>query len=279
MRENGPFDEPTFCYAQGNAFLQGGNQHQAALQFERVRALEPQNVQASVNLAQIYYFNRLPHKTLEVINELRSKGGELAINHTNAVELLAFETASHLSFGDSKSAEAAVSSSLAKWPGDTDLLAAATKVFMDFGSYTNAMNTIEQQLRLHPNDPRALFYKGNACLQMNDFQHAIEPLTIVMNQETNNFSKAHYLAQFMRAKAYLGMGKLNESKADYEILSKALPKEFPVYFDLGEIAYRQNDSRAAVQYYELYKANAPTNFTDELKLANSRLQELKQGSP
>jgi tetratricopeptide (TPR) repeat protein len=97
--------------------------------------------------------------------------------------------------------------------------------------------------------------------------------------ETNNFSKAHYLAQFMRAKAYLGQQKLDLAKADYEVLHQALPKEFPVYFDLGNIAYREKDTNAAIRNYELYKANAPTNLTTELELVNTRLAELKHGSP
>jgi tetratricopeptide (TPR) repeat protein len=279
MRENGPFDEPTFCMAQGNAFLQGVNQHQAALEFERVRVLEPENLIARLNLAQIYFFNRIPDAALKVIDEIHSKGDALGINHTNAIQLLGIEIAAHLAKGDVKSAEASVQAALNKSPRDADLLATATKVYIDFGRYTNALNTTEQQLQIRPDDPAALFYKGNACLQLNLLAEAIGPLTKVLEMETNNFSKAHYLAQFMRAKAYLGLGKLKEAKQDYEILRTALPKEFPVYFDLGEIAYRERDTNAAVQYYMLYLLNAPTNLVDDLKKVHTRLAELKHGSP
>ncbi len=279
MRENGPFDEPVFCYAQGNAFLQGGNSHQAALQFERVRALDPENVPAQVSLAQIYFFNRLPQEALQVIQGIHTKTDTAAMDHTNVVQVLALETAAHLAQGDLKAAQLTVQDALNKQPRDHDVLAAATKVYMDFAYYTNALGLIDQQLQIRPDDAGALFNKGNACLQLNDFASAITSLTRLLEMETNNFSKAHYLAQFMRAKAYLGQGKLNEAKADYETLSKALPKEFPVYFDLGEIAYREKDSKAALQYYQLYKANAPTNETDDLKLVNTRLAELKQSSP
>jgi tetratricopeptide (TPR) repeat protein len=201
------------------------------------------------------------------------------MNHTNAVQLLAIESAAHLAKGDVTGAEAAVRAALKRSPRDHDLLAAATKVYMDFGRYTNALDTIEQQLQVVPDDPSALFYKGNACLQLNAFAEAIEPLTRVLEMETNNFSKAHYLAQFMRAKAYLGQEKLKQAKEDYEALRTALPKEFPVYYDLGEIAYRQKDTNAAIQNYQMYLANAPTNYTDELKFVTTRLAELKQGSP
>ena len=279
MRENGPFDEPTFCFAQGTAFLQGGNHHQAALQFERVRALEPNDLDARLRLAQIYFFNHLPDQALQVIQEIHANAGSAGLNHTNAVELLATETGAHLHKGDVQGAEAAVRAATGKSPLDADLLSAATKVYIDFGQYTNALQTIDQQLKLRPDDAGALFYKGNACLQLNRFDEAIEPLTKLLAMETNNFSKAHYLAQFMRAKAYLGQGKLAEAKLDYETLSKALPKEYPVYFDLAEIAYREKETNAAVQYYKMYKVNAPTNYTEDLKVVGERLEELTHGSP
>jgi tetratricopeptide (TPR) repeat protein len=276
MRDYGPFDEPAFCFAQGNAFLQGGNNHQAALEFERVRTLEPENLAARLNLAQIYFFGHLPASALKVIEEIHSKGDASGMNHTNTVQLLGIETAAHLAQGELKEAEATVHAALAKAPQDPDLLTTASKVFLDFGCYTNALKTIDQQLRLRPEDPAALFYKGNACLQLGAFAEAIPPLSKLLQMETNNFSKAHYLAQFMRAKAYLGEHQLPEAKADYEVLRQALPSEFPVYFDLGEIAYREKDTNAAIHNYELYKANAPTNYTEDLKLVNTRLAELKQ---
>jgi tetratricopeptide (TPR) repeat protein len=280
MRENGPFDEPTFCYAQGNALWQGGNDHQAALQFERVRALEPDNLPARLALAQIYFARRLPDATLQVITEIHANVAPSTLhNPTNAVQLLGLETSVYLAKGEIAGAERAVEAALATAPNDPELLATASKVYLDFGYYTNALRTIDRQLQVRPEDPGALFYKGNACLQLNLFAEAIEPLTKVLQMETNNFSKAHYLAQFMRAKAYLGLHQLEQAQADYEILSKALPKEFPVYFDLGEIAYRRKDTNSAIHQYELYKANAPTNLTPDLEMVNTRLAELKRGSP
>ena len=279
MRESGPFDEPAFCYAQGNAFLQGGNSHQAALQFERVRVLQPENLSAQMSLARIYFFNRMPDQALEVARAIHMQADTLGLDHTNRVELLAIETAAHLSKNETQAAQQVVRDELSKTPGDHDLMAAATKVYMDYGSYSNALGVIDEQLKSQPDDAGALFYKGNACLQLHDYSQAIAPLTTLLGMETNNFSKAHYLAQFMRAKAYLGLGELQQAKADYETLRAALPKEFPVYFDLGEIAYREKDSKDAVHYYELYKTYAPTNESDELKLVNARLDELRQGSP
>jgi tetratricopeptide (TPR) repeat protein len=96
--------------------------------------------------------------------------------------------------------------------------------------------------------------------------------------ETNANSTLSHLARFMRARAYLGSDRLPEAQADYEVLAKALPNEFPVYFDLGEIAFRKKDTSAAIRHYETYLKYAPTNFVDDIKVASARLNELR-GSP
>src|SRR5262249_18552531 len=103
--------------------------------------------------------------------------------------------------------------------------------------------------------------------------------TRVVDMETNNPSKPQYLALFMRAKAYLNTDKLDEAQRDYEALKQALPTEFPVDYDLGEIAFRRNDSKAAIEHYQHYLANAPTNLVDDIKFVNQRLKKLKQPAP
>jgi tetratricopeptide (TPR) repeat protein len=101
----------------------------------------------------------------------------------------------------------------------------------------------------------------------------------VLQSETNDTSKVRYLALFMRGKAYLNTDRLDEAQRDYEVLQKALPTEYPVNYDLGEIAYRRKDTKMAVEQYRRYLANAPTNLTEDIRFVNDRLQKLKQTSP
>ncbi|HYG35201.1 MAG TPA: tetratricopeptide repeat protein, partial [Clostridia bacterium] len=232
-----------------------------------------------LSLAQIYMMRRMPERALQVLSEIRAKSQLLQLNRTNEMQLLWVETAAHLARSDLAGAENSIKAALQRFPADEDVLSVATKVYMDFGHYSNALTTIDQQLKIRPNNEGALFYKGNACLQLNEFGPAIDALTRLLNLETNTTSTVRQLSLFMRARAYMGSDRLDLAQKDYEILAQALPNEFPVYYDLGEIAYRKKDTRAAIRNYELYLKNAPTNFVDDIKLVNTRLQELKAGAP
>jgi tetratricopeptide (TPR) repeat protein len=279
MRENGPFDEPSFCYAQGWAFLQGGNYRQAAEEFARIMTLAPENLPSRLLLAQIYTSVRMPDEALRIVQDLRASPATFGLCRTNEAQLLAVEAAANLAKSDEKGAGDVVDKALKRYPGEEGLLATATKVYIDFGLYSNALVMIDKHLKIKPDNQEALINKGNAYLQLKAFSQAIAPLTQLIAMETNNFSRMHFVALFMRAKAYLNSDKLDEAQRDYDVLQKALPNEFPVYYDLGEIAYRRNESKAAIEHYQHYLATAPTNFTDDIKFVSERLKKLKQGSP
>ncbi|HOX56315.1 MAG TPA: tetratricopeptide repeat protein [Candidatus Paceibacterota bacterium] len=273
MGDNGPFDEPNFCFEQGRVFVNNNLYRQAAAQFDRVRVLGPENLIARIWLAQLYVISQLPGEALKLIERIRAQPDLLDAARTNRTELLYVETSAHLAQGDLRGAEATVQSALAKYPNDTNVLATATQVFMNSGRYSNALNIIEQELKFAPTNMNALVNKGYACIQVGAFEQAIPPLTKVLTMDTNNYS-----ALLNRAIASLRADQLEPARRDYEVLQKAFPTAFQIYFGLGEIAWRMRDTNAAVRYYQLYLVNAPTNIA-EAKLVSARLEELKPGSP
>jgi tetratricopeptide (TPR) repeat protein len=297
LAENGPFDEPNFCYEQGHVFV-GSNLHrQAAAQFDRVITLAPENLVARLWLSQLYVISGMPNQALKLLDQIRSRPDLLQAARTNRTELLFVEASAHLAQDDLRSAEAAVQATLRQYPTDEGLLAAATRVYMKYGRYfddllaaragsdtstyaymkygcySNALTTIEQQLVISPANTNALVDKGYACIQVGAFEQAIPPLTKALAMDTSNYS-----ALLNRAIAFLRGDKLEAAQRDYEVLQKAFPTAFQIYYGLAEIAWRRKDTNAAIQYYQLYQANAPTNTT-EAKLVSARLKELKPGSP
>ena len=114
-------------------------------------------------------------------------------------------------------------------------------------------------------------------MQMGKFQEAIGPLNRVL--ETANLSpELSHRARLNRAIACLQLGQLADAQKDYVELQKIYTNSFQVLYGLGEIAYRNKDSKSAVEYYERYlnaMSNAPSS--DEIVLVKSRLQELKPG--
>jgi tetratricopeptide (TPR) repeat protein len=271
--ENGPFDEPNFCYEQGREFVRNNLYRQAAAQFDRVKTLAPENLVARIWLTQLYVVSHMPADALKLVDQIHAQPSLLEAARTNRTELLFVEASAHLAQNDSRGAEAVVQAALAQYPGDAGLLATATQVYMRYGRYSNALTTIEQELKIAPTNMNALVNKGYTCIQVGAFDQAIPPLTQVLAMETNNYS-----ALLNRAIAGLRANKLEAAQRDYELLQKAFPTAHQIYYGLAEIAWRKKDTNAAIRSYQLYLANAQTN-TAEAKLVSERLKQLKSGSP
>ena len=67
--------------------------------------------------------------------------------------------------------------------------------------------------------------------------------------------------------------KLDAARADYLQLQTSYTNSFQVAFGLAEIAWRKHTTNEAIQNYQLYLANAPTNSA-EFKTARERLTQL-----
>jgi tetratricopeptide (TPR) repeat protein len=270
--ENGPFDEPNFCFEQGRVFVRNTLYRQAAAEFDRVKTLAPEDLVARIWLTQLYVVSLMPDKALQLVEEIRAQPALLNAGRTNRTELLFVETSAHLAKDDLRGAEAAVQSAMAQYPNDAEVLATATQVYMKYGRYSNALTTIEQELKLAPTNMNALVNKGYACIQAGAFEGAIPPLTQVLAMDTNN-----YAALLNRAIASLRANQLDGAQRDYELLHKAFPTAYQIYYGLGEIAWRKKDTNAAIRNYQLYLVNAQTN-TAEAKVIAGRLKDLKSGS-
>jgi tetratricopeptide (TPR) repeat protein len=274
MGENGPFDEPRFCFEEGRIFSRSSLYRQAASQFERVKMLEPDALPARLNLSQLYVIARMPDEALRILDEIHTH----PVPRTNQTDLLSIEVSARLAAQDFVGATNAVQIALDKFPSDEDLLAATAPIFMNYGLYTNALELIDKQLKLSPDNLFALLNKGYACIHLAAYQDAIPPLTRLIKLDTNSLSDLHRTALLNRAIAHLRLSHWDESKRDYESLQKVQPSDTRIFYGLGEIAYRNGDTNSALRNYNLYLASAPKGSA-EAKTVTDRVKELKGGSP
>ena len=278
LTENGPFDEPRICYDQGILFMRNSLYRQAANLFDRVRFLEPENLATRVWLAQVSVMNRMADDALRVVQEIRAHPELVPIAKTNEPAVMFVEASAYLVRDDTEGAQACVERSLGKYGEDAGLLATATKVYMDFQRFSNAVPLLDRQLKQKPDDPRLVLNKGFALLQLDEFDRAIAAFNRSLQLETNLTSEVHETALLDRSIAYVRSGNLDDSQRDLELLEKAHPEAYAVKYWLGEIFYRKSDTNAAIRCYQLYLSKAPTN-THEASIVNKRLKELKPGYP
>jgi hypothetical protein len=272
LRDNGPYDEPTCCYRLGAFYLGAApapHVRQAAAAFARVVALAPSDLDARLRLGQLFVDNNMADEALKLIGEVRGAPERFGLSRTNEAPVLLVEMSAYLAKKDTQGAEAVKQRAVSKYPGDEEMLAAAASVFVRNGLYSNALQTLDQQLQISPDDPAILYMKAYTCLYLKAFDQATAAFTKVLETQTNNYG-----ALRGRAGAYLSNSQWDAARRDYEALIKLNPTDSLAHYGIGEAAYKQNDTNSAIKEYELFLARAPTN-TVEARTIAARVKDLK----
>ena len=274
LNANGPFDEPSFCLAEGILMAaQNGFFRQAVVPFARVRQLAPDNLEARLWLGQIYMMSRLPDRALEALHDPLEQPERFSITRANQAQLNVIAAGVYLQKNEIARGTHLFESEIALHPNDENLLTYVVQTYLSYGLFTNALTVIDRKLRLAPDDAAWIFNRGYISIQCKAYDDAFDAFTRVLAIQTNNTS-----ALFNRALAGLDGGKLDAARADYRTLQLSLTNSFQVAYGLGEIAWRQHDTNEAIRNYKLYLANADTN-TSEATNIMQRLRELKGHSP
>ena len=107
LNANGPFDEPSFCFETGIIFMQNSYldqplplNRQAVAPFDRVRELEPDNLDARLWLGQIYVMSRLPDRALDALRDPLEHPERFSLAKTNKTRLNIIAAAAYFQKND-----------------------------------------------------------------------------------------------------------------------------------------------------------------------------------
>lgn len=270
MRDNGPFDEPSFCYYLGLTFIQNGLLRQGGQQLDRVKALAPGDLSSRVILASLFRSWEMPDQALALAAEIRAEPRLQPLRGINEAAVVFLEADAYLDQTNLVKAASLIRSLLAAHPNDVELVNRAALSYAEHRRYADAFRLIDHQLQLTPDDVSALATKGYLCIRAGDFTNAIPPLTRALSL-TNS-----YQVVFNRAIANLKTDQLGAAEADYQRVLAAFPNARQVYFGLGEIAFRRKDAKAAARYYHGYLSNSVPD-TAEARFVAARLAALELG--
>lgn len=149
LLEDGPVDGPQLAYRLGLIYVRGALFRQALTEFQRVRALLPNDPQA-----------QLWEGSMEAM--VRFGLGDVATAESQALDL-------HK-----------------RYPKDDNVLETLTQIYLHTNRFTNALATVDEQLQLDPNNARALLNKAAICIQLKDYERAIPPLNTLLAQQPEN---------------------------------------------------------------------------------------------
>jgi len=271
QRLNGPFDEPRFCMQWGENYALSDPPfiRLAAHQFLRVLTLEPGNLEAAVWLANMYLKWHLPDRTLEVVRNMRQQNNAPALSLANQHELERLEAWAYTFKTNVPQAIAILQNAQRRDPGEPSLPETLAQIYLQSADFTNSLAALDQQLKLDPNNMKALFNHGALCIQLKRYPQAVVSLSRVLESEPKNEP-----ARLNRAIANLQDGRLDDAEKDYDTLLKLMPDYYRAYYGLGEIARQRKDSAAAIRNFEQYMKFAPPN-TSETKKVSALLNEMR----
>jgi tetratricopeptide (TPR) repeat protein len=147
---------------------------------------------------------------------------------------------------------------------------------------TNAVSAMDRLLQLQPTNAVAWFTAGNLVYKTGNFERSAQDFSKVLelNKEGNKAALINramvYLLDGLRQTNELRKTKFNLAKADYSAYKTRYEPDYRVYFGLGEIAYMEQDWKAARENYENYLEYGDPAPEAEKKKVRERLQELKK---
>lgn len=234
LLEDGLFDHPQLSYHQALLYMQSAYFRQALDEFRRLRTLRP----GDENL-QVW------EQTALALD--RFAGGDVAGAEKQLLELRA------------------------RHPRRLNVLEALRQVYQATDRPTNALETLQAQLAVEPDNESVLLNLAALHIQMKDYAGALPPLNKLLAKNPRNAA-----ALLNRAIAQLQAGRLDEARQDYEALRALVPESYAVYYGLGEIAWRKQDKAAALRHFETYlKYGIPGS--EEYKAVAERVRQLKSG--
>ena len=270
---NGPVDEPNIAFIAAQVFAAGRSFRQAAQWVARAAQLVPDSVDLQIALSEMLVHAGYPAKALELIEQIRSDPKNATMPQPTRMALIQNEAWAHVFKNDLAAAEKVLHAAEQTYPTDETPFSTLTEIYFRIGRTTNAVALLERELKRSPNHLGALVNLAAVKIQDKEYEAAIPLLDRALKIDPDNG-----YALINRAIAHLHAGRLDDSRRDYDALSRkmvSIPHQ--VHYGLAEIAWRQKQTKAALKHYEDYLKVAPPD-TPEHREVQQRIKRLKSGS-
>jgi len=267
LSANGPVDEPSFLFRTGRVLLNGGHNHQATLAFARSAELAPDWPAPKLWLAQSCSLKRDYARAMTVTDQLMA--AQQLLDGVGLARLLECRVTALRGLGRTNEADALITDFVKQGAKHEEILSVAAELYSEHGQFGEALVLLEELLIRSPNQPQLLARKGKAQIQLTNYQAAIATLTSVLSLTPKNDD-----ARLCRAVAYLGADQLEDARTDYLQLAQNPTSRRNALFGLGTIAWRQQNTNQAIEFYQKFLSNGIPG-SPQFLVASERLKELK----
>lgn len=268
LREDGPIDDPAFCFEYGWTLAQDNDFYrQAVAPLARAVQLDPDYLQGRIWLARVYGMNRMPDRMFDVLRTPLNQTDESSAADSSQLNMLL--SAAYFQKNDLANGARLLDKEVSQDPTNQALLATVSKIYVNRGMFSNALDIVDTELRLSPDNATNLITKGYLHNQLRQYKQAISALNRALA-----IDKENPVGQFQLANAYFGAGDLDAARTNYEKLQRERTNSAQLALSLEEVAWLQHDTNEAIRNIEIYLAHATTN-TPQAQLLAQRLRQLK----
>ncbi|MBM3837213.1 MAG: tetratricopeptide repeat protein [Verrucomicrobia bacterium] len=203
---NGVFDEPDYCLHLGDIFFQQTLFRQAALQFSRVRELQPTNLVPQLRLANVFLQWRRPDLALERIAQVRASKAFPPLTPDDELALARLEASAHFSRTNYPAAEQILIKAQERFPDHSTALEALARFYAHTSQTNKALATIDRMLQKDPGNGSALMDQATIHFNSRDYDKSLASLDRILQKDPKNISALLY-------KVLVHMERKDHSKA------------------------------------------------------------------
>lgn len=273
LGDSGPPDEPIACYSLARDFEQGGNFRQAGQFMERTLHFDPNNRSAQIVSVLLHLNAQLAEIALQRAIAFRARYAAAGLTEDEEIDLLNAEAWAHVVKNELPAAERLLADAQRKFPKQSAPWDTLADIYAQLGQVTNALETLDKQLRAQPDSQQALVKYGGNLLRLGRYTEALTHLDRALRLNPNNEA-----ALWNRAIVHSALDRLDDAQRDYETLLKVAKSNYRIsaLSGLGDVYFRKKNRKESLKYYKDYLAAAPPG-SQQVFVARERVTLLESG--
>ncbi len=204
----------------------------------------------------------------------RTRYAASGLTEDEELDLLNAEAWAHVIKGELPAAERLLTAAQVRYPKQSGPWDTLTDIYVQLGRVTNALETLDRQLKAQPNSQPALVKYGGINIRLGKFAEALPHLDRALSLNQNNEA-----ALWNRAIVNSALDRLDAAQRDYETLLKVAKSNYRIsaFFGLGDVHFRKKNRKESLKYYQDYISAAPPG-SPQIPVARERIKLLESSS-